>query len=141
MDDIEIFSGRLGQHESPEWAPLRKFLPLVLAEGFMWMNDIRLDSGGRLQAYKHSDTRAYLYLDDDPLPYEALRDGKFRRMRRHDAIEQVFRTGWVLGFAEDDEAAALRETLHTAAEADLNESRAGAQIPPSSPAAALRFMP
>ena len=50
------------QGERPDWRPLQRVLPESLVPTFMWMFEVELASGERLQAYKHIDTRRYLHL-------------------------------------------------------------------------------
>jgi hypothetical protein len=136
--DTDVFEGRLGQYEKPNWEPLRSLLPLCLCDGFMWMNSVRLNDGTEVQAYKHIDTRRYLWLADDASPYEYLGRNRYRPMRSLDAVEEVFGTYWALCDATPAEKRALKRAFQTALEAD--EAR---RVPllPSSPALPLRFVP
>jgi hypothetical protein len=136
--DIEIFEGRLGQYETPDWEPLRALLPRGLCDGFMWMNSVQLDDGTELQAYKHIDTRRYLWLDDEAVAYEHLGRDRFRRMRTLDAVEEVFGAYWLIMDASPADKRALRKAFASASDQDS----AGAEhLPPSSPALPLRFVP
>jgi hypothetical protein len=141
MYDEVILDGRLGSIDAPDWEPLEQFLPLVLCSLFMWMNSIRLDQGAELQAYKHSLTRRYLYLDGKADAWERLDRGRFRRMRHSDAMEQVFTPWWLLHHAETDEREALKQALEAAWERGNGDAAAGAHILPSSPACAFRQLP
>ena len=52
-----------------DWRPLERFADVVpdrrvTADDFMWMGSFTLETGVRVQAYKHVDTRRYLHLDD-----------------------------------------------------------------------------
>lgn len=107
----------------------------------MWMQTNRLEEVGAVQAYKHGETRMYLYLDADALPYERLGDGRFRRMRRGDAIEMALDTPWVLFHATDEEKEHLKAALRSAWEADGQGVDPDNQIAPCSPAAAFRWLP
>ena len=107
----------------------------------MWMNALRLDDGRELQAYKHSETRRYLLLDENADAYENLDRRRFRRMRHSDAIEEVLHTEWVLNHSGEEERAALRRALAAAWERGHGDEAAGAHILPSSPACAFRVLP
>lgn len=50
------------QYDKPEWGPLLE-LAAEHIDDFMWMFEIELESGLRLHAYKHIETRKYLHLD------------------------------------------------------------------------------
>lgn len=59
-----------------DWGPLERFVegPVpraarVTADGFMWMGTVIRDVDRVLHAYKHVDTRRYLYLDGDAVSY------------------------------------------------------------------------
>jgi hypothetical protein len=50
------------QYEVPAWEPLLELAPEDI-DDFMWMGEIELTDGGRMQMYKHYWTRRYLHLD------------------------------------------------------------------------------
>lgn len=53
----------LPSHE-PNWQPLEDTAPHRIDE-FMWMFEVELEDGTRLQAYKHYWTRRYMHLTSD----------------------------------------------------------------------------
>jgi hypothetical protein len=140
-EDVEIFPITAHQHDRPNWDPLQAFLPLDLCERFMWMHEAVLDDGTHVQAYKHGDTRLYLYLDEQARPFEYLGSEQLRRIRRCDGIEHVFTAMWVLEHADADERQLLRDALRTAIDNDNADRVSGSNLWPSSPAAPLRFVP
>jgi hypothetical protein len=89
--------GKLGQCERPVWEPLLELVGEELTGDFMWMSEIDLDPRGRLQAYKHVDTRRYLHLDARGNAYEFLGPGHYRRVPVLDALVSVFATLPMLG--------------------------------------------
>jgi hypothetical protein len=141
MLEAPILEGWIRHPAGPDWAPLERFLPLELCAPFMFMHEVDVDESIRVRAYKHSDTRRYLLLDDLARPYESLDHGRYRRMRHYDAIEQVFSVCWLLGHATDEEKRLLRELLDQASSADHADFAAGLQIMPSSPACGFRTLP
>lgn len=52
------------QYDKPDWDPLLE-LAAEHVEEFMWMFEVELESGLRLHAYKHIDTRKSLHLDKE----------------------------------------------------------------------------
>lgn len=52
------------QYDKAEWAPLLELAPDHI-DDFMWMFEVELESGLRLHAYKHIETRKYLHLDKE----------------------------------------------------------------------------
>ncbi len=58
-------SGTVVQVETPSWTALETAVGMVLAPGFMWMFEISLADGTRVDAYKHVESRSYLHLGDD----------------------------------------------------------------------------
>ena len=107
----------------------------------MYMQDITLENRLTVHAYKHSETRRYLLLDDDADAWEDIDHGRYRRMRHSDAIEQVFPTGWLLELATEEDRACVREALRKAWDGDNGDGAAGAHILPSSPACGFRRLP
>lgn len=50
--------------DEPNWGPLEKVLPPEECGGWMWMSR-SVHDGRVIEAYKHSDTRGYVHLDQD----------------------------------------------------------------------------
>jgi hypothetical protein len=69
-------SGEYVNHEKPVWEPLLG-LARIYADEFMWMGEIELEHGLRLQSYKHFWTRRYLHLDPDGNPWVYRDDGRY----------------------------------------------------------------
>lgn len=75
MADFDVPSSFPGVHvawDDPDWGPLSRLCEaddLVLGQ-FMWMGTIRLEDDRLIQAYKHVDTRRYLYLAADLEAFE-----------------------------------------------------------------------
>jgi hypothetical protein len=64
--------GRLVQYEEPTWEPLLNLLGAELVGDFMWMHEVALDTGDRVHAYKHIDTRRCIHLSDTGKTYAYL---------------------------------------------------------------------
>jgi hypothetical protein len=99
-------AGRLQQYRKPIWAPLRDLVGHELAHWFMWMCEVELADGARVQAYKHVSTRRYLHLDAGGHAFTYTAEGSYRPIHRRDAIDSAFRNGDVLSPRPDDVAAA-----------------------------------
>ena len=54
--------GKLTERRDPIWEPLLELLPEDI-DDFMWMGEVALTDGTRVQLYKHYWTRRYLMLD------------------------------------------------------------------------------
>jgi hypothetical protein len=141
MYDDTIICVISSRHGDASWGPLERFLPYVLCGGFMYMNEITLENRVTVHAYKHSETRHYLLLDDTADAWEDIDHGRYRRMRHSDAIEQVFPTGWLLESATEKDREAIKEALRKAWDSDNGDEAAGAHILPSSPACGFRRLP
>ena len=50
--------------DKPNWQPLEDLAPHHI-DDFMWMFEVELADGTRLQAYKHYWTRRYMHLSED----------------------------------------------------------------------------
>ena len=59
----------------------------------MWMSELRLDDGTRVDAYKHIDTRRYLHLSPSGQAFRYEPPGLYRAVVLPDAIELAF-YGW-----------------------------------------------
>ena len=88
-----------GQYDKPEWGPLLELAPDHV-DDFMWMFEVELESGLRLHAYKHIETRKYLHLDkegrafayiwpDDTL--DAGEPGSYREVDPQRVLREVLR--------------------------------------------------
>ena len=80
------------------WRPLESLLGRDRCVVFMFMG--RLSNG--INQYKHGISRQYLFLDDDGVAYERVRDGRFRRIAMSEAIARIVEPLREIG-----------ETLHT----------------------------
>jgi hypothetical protein len=54
--------GKMTRREEPAWEPLLEVAPEDI-DDFMWMGEVELTDGGRVQMYKHYWTRRYIHLD------------------------------------------------------------------------------
>lgn len=88
--------GNVVQAENPLWAPLEAVLGTELASGFMWMYEIRLDDGTRVDAYKHVTTRRYLHLGPTGTAFVYRVECGYLRTNLAVAITDVF-SGWERG--------------------------------------------
>jgi hypothetical protein len=64
MLSMRDFAGEFKQCEEPKWQPLLDVAEEIVDE-FMWMEELELETGLRLQLYKHRLTRRYIYLDGE----------------------------------------------------------------------------
>jgi hypothetical protein len=98
--------GDLTQYDVPRWDPLLEAVGERLVGGFMWMHEEELDDGTTLHAYKHRDTRRYLYLAEDGRAFERTPCDAYVPLRLDFAIEAAVCTWWILsGWEEADRQA------------------------------------
>jgi hypothetical protein len=71
--------GNVVNYEQPIWEPLLGLARIYIDE-FMWMCEIELDNGTHLQAYKHSWTRRYLYLDGEGNAWFYREDERYEQL-------------------------------------------------------------
>ena len=64
MAGFKRIAGEAVQGDVPNWAPLLALVGEAKAAEFMWMFEVRLSDGRRLDAYKHIETRCCLHLDE-----------------------------------------------------------------------------
>jgi hypothetical protein len=60
----EANRGEMTHEREPNWNPLLALAPDEV-DDFMWMFAVELESGLRLHAFKHIETRRYLHLDSE----------------------------------------------------------------------------
>lgn len=90
MGRLRTWTGEIAQYESPNWAPLRDLVGEEIVGDFMWMFEVALSDGSRLQAYKHIDTRRYIHLDSDAEAFAYVEPDRYRRVAAADVLTEVF---------------------------------------------------
>jgi hypothetical protein len=90
MGRVKTIRGVMTQGDTPDWAPLEQTVGYDVVGDFMWMFEVQLEDGRKLQAYKHIDTRRYVHLDaaGDALVY--LERGRYRPHPVADVLAAVF---------------------------------------------------
>lgn len=96
-------AGELAETEQPNWEPLLALVGPVVVDWFMWMFEVELADGARLQAYKHIDTRRHLHLAGDGRAFLYCPDSRYREIPPQQAIDLAFH-GWngLYRWREDD---------------------------------------
>jgi len=90
MPRTRTLAGRTTQFERPDWDPLIDLVGLVLVRSFMWMNEIELEDGTVVHAYKHIWTRRYVHAAKDGRMFEYRRPGRYREVDAAQALEVAF---------------------------------------------------
>jgi hypothetical protein len=93
MASERAIGGTVVQAENPCWPPLEAVLGTELARWFMWMYEVLLDDGTRVEAYKHVATRRYLHLSQTGLAFRYSVDGPYLSADLAPAIADAFE-GW-----------------------------------------------
>jgi hypothetical protein len=94
----------LRNFERPDWGPLIELAPENFDE-FMWMFEVEMEDGLRIHAYKHSETRRYVHLDQFGRAYVYLWDEKLTA--EDDGRYQEVGPSWLLDLALDNGRAAI----------------------------------
>ena len=81
--------GKGRQYEEPVWEPLLELAPEDI-DDFMWMGEIELTDGGRVQMYKHYWTRRYLHLDLGGRAFVYLDDDRYEEVDAEWLLPHVF---------------------------------------------------
>jgi hypothetical protein len=76
----------------PDWRPLIEAVGEVVAGDFMWMFEVELTNGTRLQGYKHIDTRRYVHLDPDGAAFIFEPPDRYQSFPLPDVLAAVFAT-------------------------------------------------
>ncbi|HEX3240754.1 MAG TPA: hypothetical protein VHR18_11560 [Solirubrobacterales bacterium] len=82
-------AGDVVNYDEPVWEPLLG-LARIYVDEFMWMCEVELETGTRLQAYKHYWTRRYLYLDGEGKAWLYREDGRYEPLV-YDLVEHFNR--------------------------------------------------
>jgi hypothetical protein len=90
MGRARTYRGRSTQGEVPEWGPLLDAVGERVTGDFMWMFEVELTNGARLQAYKHIDTRCYVHLAADGAAYVYEHEDRYREIPLIDLLSAVF---------------------------------------------------
>jgi hypothetical protein len=80
--------GRFTDRREPVWEPLLELLPEDV-DDFMWMGEVELTDGTRIQLYKHYWTRRYLPVD---------LGGRVWAGGKNDRYEEAGEPEWILRF-------------------------------------------
>lgn len=86
--------GQVTQYEEPHWDPLLKLLAEYLVVDFMWMHEVTLKDGTRIQAYKNRETKRYIHLSTDGRVFQYCGDEYYREVEISvHMMEMVMRMG------------------------------------------------
>jgi hypothetical protein len=90
MAKNEVRRGVSTQGDTPDWKPLLDAVGEELTGDFMWMFEVELTDGTRLQAYKHIDTRRYVHLDPEGAAFVYQGPDRYRSFPVADVLAAVF---------------------------------------------------
>jgi hypothetical protein len=106
MDRRRVVHGEMVQADQPDWRPLRRLLPDLLVDTFMWMFQVRLPSEP-IHAYKHVVTRRYVHLSASGRAYVYVGDERYTRIAAATALELALAPWWEeLGASPEETVAA-----------------------------------
>jgi hypothetical protein len=95
MGKKKYLAGETLSHDEPNWQPLRLAGADWVLSAFMAMHQIRLENGVTICAYKHSETRRYVHLDERGRAYEYLaggtHHGKYKQVPPWEAFDRCIR--------------------------------------------------
>jgi hypothetical protein len=83
--------GQMTQCKNPVWEPLLN-LASEHVDDFMWMCEVKLESGARLHAYKHYWTRRYLHLGEDGRAFVYREPDRYRQISPCRLLQSVLPT-------------------------------------------------
>jgi hypothetical protein len=98
--------GEMVQGKTPDWRPLLELAGEEVTSDFMWMYEVRLAGGRRVQAYKHYYTRRYVFLDGACNAFAYLGHERYGPVQPADALEAALRPWWQYLNASVEETAA-----------------------------------
>ena|SRR5437588_2404016 len=103
--------GKISRPVGADWGPLDRLVDAVLADRFVWMHEIELEDGTRLQAYKDFMTGRKLHLDEDGRAFQCTESGRYRQVDLGAALLSVYVDLPAAGRLSKVEEAALRLAL------------------------------
>ena len=106
----DVVSGTLGQYERPDWEPLIALVGLDVVGCFMWMNELELEDGLQVHAYKSIATRRYLHLGVDGRAFAYRSPNGYEEVAPLEALEEAF-TDWEDLFPPPHDPDAVRALL------------------------------
>lgn len=98
------------QYERPVWEPLVELVGLDVVGGFMWMNEIELDDGLEVHAYKSIAMRRCFHLATDGRAFRYRSPGRYEEITVREAVEEAF-TDWEELFPPPRDPEAVRALL------------------------------
>jgi hypothetical protein len=78
--------GKVVNCTNPNWEPILH-LARIYVDDFMWVCEIELKGGTRLQAYKHYWTRLSIHLDDEANAFTYRGDDLYRQVPEKELAE------------------------------------------------------
>jgi hypothetical protein len=118
---MEPRSGELVQYERPVWEPLIELVGLELVDGFMWMNELQLDDGLEVHAYKSIATRRYLHLGVDGRAFRYRSSDRYEEITLREALQEAF-TDWEVTLPLPRDPEAVRALLERHRSASSQET-------------------
>jgi hypothetical protein len=91
MGKARVCRGKSSQGDKPDWGPLLDAVGEQVTGDFMWMFEVELTNGTRLQAYKHVDTRCYVHLGRDGAAFVFEPPDRYRIVPPADLFAAAFR--------------------------------------------------
>jgi hypothetical protein len=107
---MEWRRGELVQFERPMWEPLIELVGLDVVDGFMWMNELELDDGLEVHAYKSIATRRYLHLGVDGRAFRYHPSDRYAEITLREALDEAF-TDWEVTLPLPSDPEAVRALL------------------------------
>jgi hypothetical protein len=86
----DLVRGTVAQRERPDWEPLIGLVGLDVVGCFMWMDELVLEDGSRVHAYKHIATRRYLCVGVDGRVFAERSRDRYGQVTPLAALEQAF---------------------------------------------------
>jgi hypothetical protein len=83
-------AGTLAQFERPDWEPLISLVGLDVVDCFMWMNELELEDGLRVHAYKSIATRRYLHVGVDGRTFAYRARDRYEEVTPCEALHAAF---------------------------------------------------
>ena len=111
-----LITGKVLNHEEPDWEPLARFASPYLMSSFMWMFEVATRRGERFHAYKHIATRrtAHIDINGNGLAY-VFDEDRYARYPAWVLLRAVLRPWWEELNATPEEIA-LSQNRHRACE-------------------------
>jgi hypothetical protein len=100
VESETIIAGSFCEPGRRDFTALNEFVRDVVVFRFVWMSEVALEDGSRMDIYRHRDTCRDLFVSEDGRAFEWVSHGRYREIDEFDALMDACVWGYRWRFAE-----------------------------------------